>query len=40
MKVAPTRADMPSEAAAPSMTLPDTAVQAATTPKAKRTVVN
>jgi hypothetical protein len=38
MKVAPANADMLSEAtAAPT---PDTAVQAATTPKAKRTVVN
>jgi hypothetical protein len=38
MKVAPASADMLSEAATPAM--PDNAVQAATTPKAKRTVVN
>lgn len=38
MKVAPANADMPSEAAAAPT--PDTTVQAVTTPKAKRTVVN
>lgn len=40
MKVAPASADMLDEAAAAPTPTPDKAIQAATTPKAKRTIVN